>query len=481
MATNGDSGNVIVATSLLTGNQVHAIGGGGTRYITVSSHGASAAKHSTAAQNVILTAQSPHGSPVILQSPSRGGTAQVFHTYTSLGTSSSAGAATVAGAGIKRERDGDLHEGYVEKWKLKMFFFNLIMQVKRARVSTPSSIHGHPSISAGGSGGGSSSRGGTGAAGGKGLRHFSMKVCEEVRKRGKTTYNEVADALVNEFSERGSGAAGSGTAAAGSGGAGGGGGSNGGGSNGNGGGASSVVTADISANGAGAGYDQKNIRRRVYDALNVLMAMGIIEKKHKEIHWLGLPTNSAQECKKLEAEKRERLSRISLKTQQLYDLILQHIAYKSLVERNKASASANSPACVPNSTIALPFIIINTGRQTVIDCQISADKREYLFNFDNAFEIHDDIEVLKRMGLALELERGTATPEAVRQAKAMLPRSLQPFVEQLARSRDQLPPDMMRLTKASLNPMSASDEAVISILPSPSSEENYSEDDQYEN
>lgn len=85
------------------------------------------------------------------------------------------------------------------------------------------------------------------------------------------------------------------------------------------------------------------------------------------------------------------------------------------------------------------------------------------------------------MGLALELERGTATPEAVRQAKAMLPRSLQPFVEQLARSRDQLPPDMMKLTKAPLNPMSASDEAVISILPSPSSEENYSEDDQYEN
>ncbi|XP_022669489.1 transcription factor Dp-1-like [Varroa jacobsoni] len=479
MAANGDSGNVIVATSLLTGNQVHAIGGGGTRYITVSSHGASGAKHSPAAQSVILTAQSPHGSPVILQSPSRGGTAQVFHTYTSLGNSSSAGTATVAGTGIKRERDGDLHEGYVE--------------VKRARVSAPSSFHSHhSSIASSASGGGGSGGRGGGSAGGKGLRHFSMKVCEEVRKRGKTTYNEVADALVNEFSERGSGAAGSGSATAG-GGAGGAGGcsssSGGGGGNnnnnhggsGSGGASSAAAAADVSANGAGAGYDQKNIRRRVYDALNVLMAMGIIEKKHKEIHWLGLPTNSAQECKKLEAEKRERLSRISHKTQQLYDLILQHIAYKSLVERNKMSASVTSPACVPNSTIALPFIIINTSRQTVIDCQISADKREYLFNFDNAFEIHDDIEVLKRMGLALELERGTASPEAVRQAKAMLPRSLQPFVEQLARSRDQLPPDMMRLTKASLNPMSASDEAVISILPSPSSEENYSEDDQYEN
>lgn len=48
------------------------------------------------------------------------------------------------------------------------------------------------------------------------------------------------------------------------------------------------------------GYDQKNIRRRVYDALNVLMAMNIISKEKKEIKWIGLPTNSAQECQNLE-------------------------------------------------------------------------------------------------------------------------------------------------------------------------------------
>lgn len=43
-----------------------------------------------------------------------------------------------------------------------------------------------------------------------------------------------------------------------------------------------------------ANCDQKNIRRRVYDALNVLMAMNIISKDKKEIRWIGLPTNSAQ-------------------------------------------------------------------------------------------------------------------------------------------------------------------------------------------
>ena len=39
-------------------------------------------------------------------------------------------------------------------------------------------------------------------------------------------------------------------------------------------------------------YDEKNIRRRVYDALNVLMAMEIISKEKKEIRWKGLPSHA---------------------------------------------------------------------------------------------------------------------------------------------------------------------------------------------
>ena len=37
--------------------------------------------------------------------------------------------------------------------------------------------------------------------GGKGLRHFSMKVCEKVQRKGTTSYNEVADELVQEFTD----------------------------------------------------------------------------------------------------------------------------------------------------------------------------------------------------------------------------------------------------------------------------------------
>lgn len=53
------------------------------------------------------------------------------------------------------------------------------------------------------------------------------------------------------------------------------------------------------------------------------MAMNIISKEKKEIRWLGLPTNSVQECYALEKEKQEKLDQIQKKTQQLQELILQ--------------------------------------------------------------------------------------------------------------------------------------------------------------
>ncbi|NXJ41987.1 TFDP1 factor, partial [Ciconia maguari] len=226
---------------------------------------------------------------------------------------------------------------------------------------------------------------------GKGLRHFSMKVCEKVQRKGTTSYNEVADELVAEFS-----------------------------------------TTDNHISPNESAYDQKNIRRRVYDALNVLMAMNIISKEKKEIKWIGLPTNSAQECQNLEVEKQRRLERIKQKQSQLQELILQQIAFKNLVQRNRqAEQQANRPP-PSNSVIHLPFIIVNTSKKTVIDCSISNDKFEYLFNFDNTFEIHDDIEVLKRMGMACGLESGSCSAEDLKVARSLVPKALEPYVTEMA-------------------------------------------------
>ena len=52
-----------------------------------------------------------------------------------------------------------------------------------------------------------------------------------------------------------------------------------------------------------AAYDEKNIRRRVYDALNVLMAMDIIIKDKKDISWKGLPSAPHAQLEKLREER----------------------------------------------------------------------------------------------------------------------------------------------------------------------------------
>lgn len=103
------------------------------------------------------------------------------------------------------------------------------------------------------------------------MRHFSAKVCEKVKSKGRTTYNQVAEELVRELcKEAGGGESG------------------------------------------GGQYDEKNIRRRVYDALNVLMAMDIIQKDKKDIIWKGTASEGPN-LDKLIAERVRRISELERK------------------------------------------------------------------------------------------------------------------------------------------------------------------------
>ncbi|KAG5668194.1 hypothetical protein PVAND_016143 [Polypedilum vanderplanki] len=225
---------------------------------------------------------------------------------------------------------------------------------------------------------------------GKGLRHFSMRVCQKVKEKGITSYNEVADELVLEESEDNCG------------------------------GTSSAAN--------GQSYDQKNIRRRVYDALNVLMAMNIISKEKKEIKWLGLPTSSVQECEEIEIENQQTRKRIEEKQQQLRELVLKHVSFRNLIERNK---NLEKQGIVPSvsSAVHLPFIVINTNKKTHINCNISNDKREYLLKFDDKFEVQDDFEVLKRMGMLLGMDKGESSSSDIEKLKKLAPKAYHKYIE----------------------------------------------------
>ena len=50
-------------------------------------------------------------------------------------------------------------------------------------------------------------------------------------------------------------------------------------------------------------------------------------------------------------------------------------------------------------------------------------RSEYVFCFDNAFELHNDIDVLKKMGLDCGLHSGNCSVDSLKQAKSMLPKA----------------------------------------------------------
>ncbi|KAL6523282.1 hypothetical protein OROGR_016885 [Orobanche gracilis] len=190
---------------------------------------------------------------------------------------------------------------------------------------------------------------------GRGLRQFSMKVCEKVESKGRTTYNEVADELVAEFADPND----------------------------------TVESPDRQQ------YYEKNIRRRVYDALNVLMAMDIISKDKKEVQWKGLPRTSLSDIEELKTECLGLRSKIEKKAAYLEELEEQYIGLQNLVRRNEQLYGSGN---APSGGVALPFILVQTRPHATVEVEISEDMQLVHFDFNSTpFELHDDNYVLKAM------------------------------------------------------------------------------------
>jgi transcription factor Dp-1 len=178
-----------------------------------------------------------------------------------------------------------------------------------------------------------------------------MMVCQKVEEKGTTTYNEVADELVKK------------------------------------------VIAERRKEDPNGKFDEKNIRRRVYDALNVLMAMDIISKEKKEITWRGLPTADRQDLDALQHEIEYRRYQLRHKKEALKELLTQQVCFRNLVLRNSQVTK------LPDDKIPLPFIVVNTNASAVIQCDMSRDRTDVMFDFSMPFEINDDNTILKKMGM----------------------------------------------------------------------------------
>jgi len=156
--------------------------------------------------------------------------------------------------------------------------------------------------------------------------------------------------------------------------------------------------------------DEKNIRRRAYDALNVLTAMDIISKDKKDIQWKGFPpmvgdggeraagASSAgrdKEKARLKSKIDQKSKDLKQKEEQLKELVNQFVSLKQLLSRNaKPEYSENADQL---HRIYLPFVIVNTDADNTIECDISTDKRSAEFNCTKPFKLYDDRETLSLM------------------------------------------------------------------------------------
>ena len=217
------------------------------------------------------------------------------------------------------------------------------------------------------------------------LRYISKRVSHIVEEKKTTTYNEVANELVAE---------------------------------------ASILLNDESTklNFKERRNHEKNIRRRVYDALNVLLATDIITKtktkdhREKVIHWKGFPSTGRNDMVLLEREKQEALMEVEAKKRCLEELLIQNVCFSNLDQRNvqreesgdinntngdeeKINESAAIQNCHGETKIALPFIVVNTSEKAVIQCEMNREKTDVMFDFNMPFEINDDNEILKRLGM----------------------------------------------------------------------------------
>uniref|UniRef100_A0ACD5VTK2 Uncharacterized protein n=1 Tax=Avena sativa TaxID=4498 RepID=A0ACD5VTK2_AVESA len=182
---------------------------------------------------------------------------------------------------------------------------------------------------------------------GWGLREYSKIVCEKVEVKGRTTYNEVADEIYSELK---------------------------------------------SMEHIGQGFDEKNIRRRVYDAFNVLIALRVIAKEKKEMKWMGLSNYRIEKMKKLEEVRRELMNRIRNKKRHLQEIEKQFDDLQNIKLRNQTLQRSAEDA----NGIRLPFVLVKTSRKARVEIEISEDSKFARFEFDGApFTLHDDLSILE--------------------------------------------------------------------------------------
>lgn len=197
-----------------------------------------------------------------------------------------------------------------------------------------------------------------------GLKHFTLRMCELIERKQHCTYNVLSDALIEDLKQ------------------------------------------DAVA------VEEKNVRRRVYDALNVLDAIGVVKKESsKEIRWVGWPlelqkggsTNSR--VRKLYAKREKLLRQVKEGLAQNHESSVKLFCLSNLILRNKDAPLplllvAQERGIQAPNPFTVPFMMIVAPEGAKTDVNISDDGRHAELDFnDSPYQIFDDMGVMRMMGL----------------------------------------------------------------------------------
>ncbi|EEQ82450.1 hypothetical protein NCER_100843 [Vairimorpha ceranae BRL01] len=118
---------------------------------------------------------------------------------------------------------------------------------------------------------------------------------------------------------------------------------------------------------------KKTLYRRIYDVLNVMKAVQIIDKKNKKYFM----TNSKESINK----KKEEICKL----QDMKNV------FEYLVHKNSNIDNSDK------DKLYLPFMIIKTSQDSVIHCDTNEERSFFSFKSSKEIELVEDLEILKEL------------------------------------------------------------------------------------
>lgn len=140
--------------------------------------------------------------------------------------------------------------------------------------------------------------------------------------------------------------------------------------------------------------EEKNVRRRVYDAINVLIAAEVLERNGRNVSWKEKWDNVESDLNRGEHEKRIR--KVEDKKRELQVILSKYLAIKHLMHRNSRS-SHYRPA------IMFPFIVVSTPDtpKNTMSIKVNANATSLHLKLAKPICLFGDVDIL----LALKLHR----------------------------------------------------------------------------